>query len=56
MTIDWMFAYMKLDINVIIVTETLMLRMIERSLKMIIYPFVTKLINLVAIFQNMSMI
>ena len=34
-----------LKINVIIVSEKLMIRMIERSLRMIIKPFVTKSIS-----------
>ena len=38
-----------LKINVIIVTEKLMIRMIERSLRMIIKPFVTKSINLIVV-------
>ena len=44
---------LNLKINVIIVSEKLMIRMIERSLRMIIKPFVTKSINIIAIFQNM---
>ena len=44
---------LNLKINVIIVTEMLMLRMTERSLRMIIKTFVTKSINIIAIFQNM---
>ena len=44
---------LNLKINVIIVTEKLMIRLIERSLRMIIKPFVTKSINLISIFQNM---
>ena len=36
---------LNLKINVIIVSEKLMIRMIERSLRMIVKPFVTKSIS-----------